>query len=118
MKDELTISREELRRRARWFTYRYDLPEDQVIEALRRTKITREEEWLSETYEYLKFEPSLDSALRFLSPKVALKLFLEADTKKLSAWLLKVGVFVEPYADHEVDIEEITRWEAESMWLD
>lgn len=57
----------DLEMRARWLAWRYGLDEERLLVALERTKVTIDYEFPNDFFNYLKFEPSLETALLYLA---------------------------------------------------
>ncbi len=86
MKDN-QVSDAMVRMRASWLAWRYELECEEVMNVLMRTKITVNESISSDYFHYLVFEPSLETALLFLKPKIALMLFSDVSMEEIKAWL-------------------------------
>jgi len=82
--------------RARWLASKYGLPYERVYKVLDRTVLKEpihpfeyepDEVEISELVYYLIFEPSLEEALTYLRPEVALKLFEREKPEAIATWM-------------------------------
>ena len=82
--------------RARWLSRKYKLAEQRVIKILDRTVIRegvvqsddpQDQLHTSDLVYHLKFKPSLEDALLYLRPDVAMKVLESADLEQVEEWL-------------------------------
>lgn len=112
------IEKGDFEARARWIAWKYDLDEKEVEKALLRTKVSIRETTADNYFSYLEFEPSLERALHYLRPKLAIQIFNECDHDEISGLLKHLEKSAGRFIDqHQHSIEEQCRWEAESYML-
>ena len=69
--------------RARWLAWRYELDEKRVLKVLERLDVKIEYVIECGDFAYLEYSPSLETALCYLRPNVAMKLFETADLESI-----------------------------------
>lgn len=108
----MTISLDTLERelnlRAEWIASHYDLCKDDILKAFEKTKVM-EDGQEDCGFIYLKFEPSLEEALQYLKPNVAIRAFLTMDRSVLSRWLNRTSKIFTPIVDRKLYMEEELR---------
>ena len=111
------IENSDLKMRAGWLAWKHGLDEKRILAALKRTRVTIDYELPHDFFKYLKFEPSLETALLYWRPEVALKLFEKGDIEQISKLLELTIQIAGGFVNNNHSIEEQCRWEAESYLL-
>ena len=79
MSETKTVTKADLEQRVRWLAWRYNLDEKRILECLRRAKVEIEHVVSDGLFSYLSFDPSLEKALLYSRPEVALRVFETAN---------------------------------------
>jgi len=103
--------------RAEWLAWRYELDEVRVLNALRRLDVRIEDTAMDDSFAYLEFDPSLESALFYFRPQVALRLFETADLESIRQLLKLTERVVGKFHHDRPWVEELCRWNAEQYLL-
>ena len=107
------VSEAKVRMRASWLAWRYELECEEVMNVLMKTKITVDESIESDYFDYLVFEPSLETALSFLKPKIALKMFHDVTMEEIKVWLEQTETLLGNFVIEIHSIEGLCGMEAE-----
>ncbi len=107
----------DLKTRAHWLAWRYELDEERVLNALKRLEVKIEHIVMEDFFAYLEFDPSLETALFYLRPKVALKLFETADLDDIRKWLKLTESLLGGQVHDHTWVEGQCRWDAEDCFL-
>lgn len=103
--------------RAYWLAWRYELDEERVLNALKRLEVKIENVVEEVSFAYLDIDPSLETALFYLRPGVALKLFETADLEGIRNWLELTERLIGEVIHDRPWVEELCRWNAEKYLL-
>ena len=106
-----------LESRAYWLAWRYELDEKRVLNALKRLEVKIETVIEVDLFAYLQFDPSLEEALFYLRPQVALKLFETADLDDIRRWLKLTESLLGRHVHDRPWVEELCRWDVEQHLL-
>ncbi len=117
MLETKTVTKADLEQRACWLAWRYNLDEKRILECLRRTKVEIEHVVSDGLFSYLSFDPSLEKALLYSRPEVALKVFETANLDDIRKWLTMMDELAGKLIHDWPGNEELCRWEAESYLL-
>ncbi|MFH1892362.1 MAG: hypothetical protein ABIK83_06725 [Candidatus Zixiibacteriota bacterium] len=99
--------------RAEWLAWRYELDKERILKVLERVDVNIESTVMGDFFAYLSFDPSLEDALFYLRPQVALKFFETADLADIRKWLQLTESLLRRQVNEHWWLEEQCWWEAE-----
>ena len=117
MSEIKTVTKADLEQRARWLAWKCNLDGKRILKCLRRTKVEIEHVVSDGLFSYLSFDPSLEKALLYSRPEVALRVFETANLNDIRKWLTTMDELAGKLVHDWPGNEELCRWETESYLL-
>jgi hypothetical protein len=111
------IEQDELQQRASWISWKYGIDEDKILSILSRLNVKVDGALRDGSFRYLSFVPSLEEALEYLRPDIAVRIFESEDLAKIKKLLDGSRALLSKHVNNSHSIEEQCRWETESHFM-
>ena len=117
MSDYVKPTDNELRMRASWLSLLYHVDADRVFNILSKIPVRELSAIDGESFRYLEFDLSLEVALKYLRPSIALAIFEKWEQPDIVCLLATLKCELHDVGKSGPGVEELCRWEHESYFL-